>query len=143
AMDVVSYHDYPTPTLVAEPSDGGQPACYRAAAALQEEIRSRGGKQPLWCTETGVPCPSFYSWLPAEGPRFGRRAAVGTLVKGLTLMLAAGVDRTYYYYVGHLKGGWGYPSRILNSSYALLDYDGSPKPTFPAFAQAIAMLGDA
>src|SRR5260370_27918343 len=93
AMDVVSYHDSPTPTLVAEPSDGGQPACYRAAAALQEEIRSRGGKQPLWCTETGVPCPSFYSWLPAEGPRFGRRAAVGTLVKGLTLMLAAGVDR--------------------------------------------------
>ena len=32
---------------------------------------------------------------------------------------------------------------MLNGAYTLLDYDGSPKPTLPALAQAIAMLGDA
>jgi hypothetical protein len=115
---------------------------YEAAAALKEEIRRRGGQQPLWCTETGVPCPSFYSWLPAQGPAFSDRAAVATLVKGLTLLFAAGVDRAYYYYVGSLDGGTGYPSYILNSGYSLLDFDGSPKPTLPALAQAIAMLGE-
>src|SRR5206468_788575 len=41
-----------------------------------------------------------------------------------------------------LEGGSGYPSRILNSAYSLLDYDGAPKPTLPALAQAAAMLGD-
>ena len=142
-MDVVSYHNYMTPAMVEEPAGGGAPTVHEAARALKAEIQRRGGRQPLWCTEAGVPCPSFYSWLPAQGPLFSDRAAVATLVKGLTLMFAAGVERVYYYHVGNLYGGSGYLSRILNSGYTLLDYDGSPKPTLPALAQAIAMLGDA
>ena len=143
SMDVVSYHDYLTPARVAEPAGGGAPVCFGAAAALRDEIERHGGHQPLWCTETGVPCPSFYSWLPKQGPRFTDRAAVATLVKGLTLMSAAGVERVYYYYVGQLEGGIGYPSLMLNSAFSLLDYDGSPKQTMPALAQAVAMLDDA
>jgi hypothetical protein len=128
---------------VAEPAGGGEPSFFNAAVALKEEIRRRGGHQPLWCTETGIACPSFYSWLPKQGPRFSGREAADTLVKGLTLLFAAGVDRAYYYYTGSLFGGSGYPSRILNSAYSLLDYDGSPKPILPALAQAVAMLGNA
>jgi hypothetical protein len=143
SMDVVSYHDYMTPAMVEEPAGGGAPTIYQVARNLRAEIQRRGGRQPLWCTETGVPCPSFYSWLPEQGPLFSHRAAVATLVKGLTLMFAAGVDRAYYYNVGGLYGGPGYLSRLLNSSYTLLDYDGSPKPTLPALAQVVAMLGDA
>ena len=141
SMDVVSYHDYLWPTRVAEPAAGGEPSFFHAASALKEEIRRRGGQQPLWCTETGIVCPSFYSWLPKQGPRFDGRTASTTLVKGLTLLFAAGVDRAYYYYTGSLFGGSGYPSRILNSGYSLLDFDGSPKPTLPALAQVAAMLG--
>lgn len=142
-MDVLSYHEYMQPANVAEPADGGQPALYRSAAALREAIERRGGHQPLWCTETGVICPSAYSWLPVQGPHFSGRIAAGTLVKGMTLLLAAGVEHVYYYYIGSLQGGSGYPSRILSSASALLDYDGAPKPTLPALAQAMAMLGDA
>jgi hypothetical protein len=142
-MDVVSYHDYLSPGQVAEPAGTGEPAFFRVAAALKEEIRRRGGHQPLWCTETGMPCPSHYSWLPAQGPPFSDRVAAATLVKGLTLLFAAGVDRAYYYYSGSLLGGSGCPSRILDSAYSLLDYDGSPKLTLPALAQATGMLGDA
>lgn len=141
SMDVVSYHDYMAPSRVAEPAGGGEPPFFRAAAAMKEEIRRCGSRQPLWCTETGIACPSFYSWLPKQGPRFSGRVAAGTLVKGLTLLFAAGVDRAYYYYAGSLYGGSCRPSRILNSSYSLLDYDGSPKPILPALAQATAMLG--
>jgi hypothetical protein len=142
AMDVVCYHEYLNPARVAEPPDGGEPVFYRNAVALRKEIRRRGGRQPLWCTETGVPCPSFYSWLPEQGPRFSDRAAVATMVKGLTLLLAAGVERVYYYQVGGLKSNPGYAHRMLNFPYTLLDYDGAPKPILPAFAQAVAMLGD-
>jgi hypothetical protein len=142
-MDVVSYHDYLEPAKVAEPAEGSMPAFYQAAVDLRAEIRRRNGRQPLWCTESGVPCPSFYSWLPKEGPRYDGRVAVATLVKGLTLALAAGVERVYYYHMGGLEWGQGYPSRILNAGYTLLDYDGSPKPTLPALAQAVYLLGDA
>jgi hypothetical protein len=141
SMDVVSYHEYLTPAVVAEPAGGGEPAFFQAAAGLKDAIRRHGGQQPLWCTETGMPCPSFYSWLPKQGPRYSGTVAAATLVKGLTLAFAAGVDRAYYYYAGSLEGGSGYPSRILNSAYSLLDYDGSPKPTLPALAEAVAMLG--
>jgi hypothetical protein len=143
SMDVVSYHEYLSPAKVAEPADGGDPSFYRGPAALREEIRRRGGQQPVWCTETGIHCPSFYSWLPKEGPRFSGQVAAAALVKGLTLQLAAGVERIYYYQIGGVEWGQGYPSRLLNSAYTLLDFDGSPKPTLPAMAQAIAMLGDA
>jgi Glycosyl hydrolases family 39 len=143
AMDVVSYHDYLEPGKVAEPGDGGEPAFYQAAVTLRDEIRRRGGRQPLWCSETGCKCPSFYSWLPKQNPLGSGRVAVGTLVKGLTLLTAAGVERTYYYQMGGVDSGQGYLSRMLNAAYTLLDYDGSPKPTLPALAQVIAMLGDA
>ncbi len=143
AMDVVSYHDYLSPAKVAEPAGGGEPLFYRSAAALRDEIRDRGGRQPVWCTETGIACPSFYSWLPKQGPRFSDRVAVGALVKGVTLLLAADVERVYYYHMGGLEWGHGYPSRMLNAAYTLLDYDGAPKATLPALAQATAMLGDA
>jgi hypothetical protein len=143
SMDVVSYHEYLLPAKVAEPVDGGDPPFYRGPGELREEIRRRGGRQPIWCTETGIYCPSFYSWLPKDGPRHSGSAAAAALVKGLTLQLAAGVERIYYYQIGGVEWGQGYPSRMLNSAYTLLDYDGSPKLTLPAMAQAIAMLGAA
>jgi glycosyl hydrolase family 39 (putative alpha-L-iduronidase)/carbohydrate binding protein with CBM4/9 domain len=143
SMDVVSYHEYMSPAVMADRADGQAPAFYQAAVDLEQNIQRYGGQQPLWCTETGVPCPSFYSWLPAQGPRFSSRVAVATLVKGLTLAFAAGVERVYYYHVGQSEGGSGCPSRMLNAGYSLLDYDGSPKPTLPALAEATAMLGDA
>ena len=55
--------------------------------------------------------PQLLSWLPKQGPRFDGRTASTTLVKGLTLLFAAGVDRADYYYTGSLFGGSGYPSR--------------------------------
>lgn len=143
SMDVVSYHEYLLPAMVAEPVDGGDPPFYRSAASLREEVRRRGGRQPIWCTETGISCPSFYSWLPKDGPLFSGQVAAEALVKGLALQLAAGVERIYYYQLGGIEWGQGYPSRMLNSAYTLLDFDGSPKPTLPAMAQAIAMLGNA
>jgi hypothetical protein len=45
--------------------------------------------------------------------------------------------------MGGIEWGQGYPSRMLNAGYTLLDFDGSPKLTLPAMAQAIAMLGSA
>jgi hypothetical protein len=142
AMDVVSYHDYLEPPKVEEPARRGAPSFYHTAAGLRDQIRRRGGAQPLWCTETGVRCPGFFSWLPKQGPAYSGQVAVETLVKGLTLALAGGAERIYYYHMGGLEWEPGYPSRMLNGAYTLLDYDGSPKPTLPALAQLVAMLGD-
>jgi len=142
-MDALSYHTYFGPGYVTEPSDGGPPQAIRDVARLRELMAKHGKVKPIWNTEGGVACPTFYSWLPPNGWPCTPREAAATYTKCVTLMMAADVKRWCYYFVGWPDGGRGDYYRLLNTPYVQIDFDGSPKATLLAQSAAAQMLDGA
>ncbi|HEU4751492.1 MAG TPA: hypothetical protein VFU47_00190, partial [Armatimonadota bacterium] len=117
---------------------GGKDQVTAWAQSLRGKLGLVGGeKTPLWNTEGGVPSPSYYSWLGAEEQS---RAAARTVAKTLILNRAAGVQRYYYYYVWQERGGPRTFDWLYANNWALLDYDGSGKPSLAAFAACARSL---
>ena len=142
-MDALSYHTYFGPGYVAEPSDGGPLPVTRDVERLRELMAKRGKVKPIWNTEGGVACPTFYSWLPPNGWPCTPREAAATYTKCVTLMMAAGVKRWCYYFVGWPAGGRGDYYLLLNTPYVQIDFDGSPKATLLAQSAAAQVLDGA
>lgn len=131
AVDAVSMHEYTDPEAVTY-TDGGHDQVTAWTQSLRGKLNLVGGeKQPLWNTEGGVPCPSYYSWLSAEEQS---RAAARSLAKTLILAKANGVRRFFYYHVWGEDGGPRLMDWLYDNNWALLDYDGSGKPTLGALA---------
>ncbi|HIE51245.1 MAG TPA: hypothetical protein EYP85_05760 [Armatimonadetes bacterium] len=142
-FDVLSYHTYFTPGQVREPEGGGDPPLVQDVQRMQELMREYGEEKPIWHTEGGVACPTFYSWLPPNGWRWDVRTAAATVTKCVTLLKSAGVEKWFYYYVGYAWGGRGNYYTLLNTPYIQIDFDGSPKATLLAQAAAATFLDGA
>ena len=106
-------------------------------------MAKHGTVKPIWNTEGGVACPTFYSWLPPNGAPCTPREAAATYTKCVALMMAADVKHWCYYFVGWAWGGRGDYYRLLNTPYVQIDFDGSPKATLIAQSAAAQMLDGA
>ncbi len=133
-MDAVSYHHYCEPDAVAMGQVG----------SWYEHVRSKldaaGGKSlPLWMTEGGTACPSFYHWL---GRRDQARAAAETVAKHLTQTKALGVETFCYYYAWQEIGSPRMFHGLASGWYVhpLLEYDGSPKTSYAAYSGCAHLL---
>ncbi len=172
-MDALSYHTYYSPGHVQEPAipalgsvgAAREPPAVRARGSAEPQavsgvaqaslpavhdvqtLRSlmakHGTVKPIWNTEGGVACPTFYSWLPPDGWPCTPREAAATYTKCVTLLLAAGVKRWCYYFAGWPGGGRGDYYQLLNTPYVQIDFDGSPKATLLAQSAAAQMLDGA
>ena len=138
-FDVFSYHTYFSAGHVRE-RDDGMALLARHVRQMRESMRGHGREKPLWHTEGGVACPTFYSWLPRNGWRCDPLTAARTLTKCAVLLRSVGVERWFYYFIGYAWGGHGSYYRLLNIPYIQIDFDGSPKPTLAAQAAAASFL---
>ena len=133
-MDAVSYHHYYEPDAVAM----GQVGSWYDH--MRGKIDAAGGKDaPLWMTEGGSACPSFYAWL---GGRDQARAAAETVAKHLTQTKALGVETFFYYYAWQEVGSPRMFHGLASGWYVhpLLEYDGSPKTAYAAYSAAAHLL---
>ncbi len=131
AVGPMSYHQYFDPAAVTF-NDGGRDRLTQWYEALRRKLDLAGAeKAELWNTEGGIGCPSYYSWLGAEEQG---RAAARALAKMLVLSRANGVRRFFYYHVWQEIGAPRMFDWLLENNWALLDYDGSGKPTLAAYA---------
>ena len=133
-MDAVSYHHYCEPDAVAM----GQVKDWYEH--MRGKIDAAGGKElPLWMTEGGTACPSFYAWL---GRRDQARAAAETVAKHLIQTKALGVETFFYYYAWQEIGSPRMFHGLASGWYVhpLLEYDGSPKTSYAAYSGAAHLL---
>ncbi len=143
-LDIVSFHVYLSPGLVAVSPERGSSRLEEFVGYLRQVARRHGrGGVRIWDSEGGVPCPPFYSWLPRVHPRWAWIEAAATVAKAVAQLRMAGVEKWFYYFCGYPHGGPGDWFRVLNFSYILMDVDGSPKPTMLAWAAAARMLDGA
>jgi hypothetical protein len=119
------------------------PAAVRDVENLRALMAKHGAVKPIWNTEGGVACPTFYSWLPPDGWPCTPREAAATYTKCVTLLLAADLKHWCYYFVGWAWGGRGDYYQLLNTPYVQIDFDGSPKATLLAQSAAAQMLDGA
>ncbi len=136
-MDAVSYHHYCEPDAIAM----GQVRSWYET--LRGQIDAASGEHlPIWMTEGSTACPSFYWWL---GRREASRGATEASAKHLIETKSLGVETFFHYYswqeIGSprmfhgLDSGW--------YVHPLLEYDGSPKPSYAAYAATAQMLSGA
>jgi len=133
-MDAVSYHHYCEPDAVAS----GQVREW--FDLMRARIDAGGGQRlPLWMTEGGTACPSYYGWL---GRRDQARAAAETVAKHLTQTKALGAETFFYYYAWQEIGSPRMFHGLASGWYVhpLLEYDGSPKTSYAAYAGAAHLL---
>ena len=143
-LDILSFHIYLSPGLVAVSPERGSSRLEEFVGYLRQVARRHGRSGvPIWDTEGGVPCPPFYSWLPRRGPRWGWVEAAATVAKAVAQLRMSGVEKWFYYFCGYENGGPRDWYRVLNFSYILMDVEGSPKPTMLAWAAAARMLDGA
>ena len=88
-------------------------------------------------TQGGTGCPSFYSWLGAQGEA---RAATRALAKTLILNRANGARHYFYDYVWDENGVNRLYDAFYTDNRSLLDFDGSGKPTLGALAASARLL---
>jgi hypothetical protein len=131
-MDAVSYHHYCEPDAVAM----GQ------VRSWYEDIRGKldaaGGKHlPIWMTEGGCSCPSYYWWMDR---RDQARAAAETVAKQLIETKSLGVVAYFYYHAWQEIGSPRMFHWLLTNNWVLLEYDGSPKTVYAAYSGAAHVL---
>lgn len=140
-LDILSFHVYISPAMVEPRGKRGRSAIEEGVRYLRMLLREEGREDvPIWDTEGGVGCPSFYSWLPPDGYRWDWREAAATVPKAVAQLMAAGVEKWFYYFVGFAGGGSGSYHRMNNIAYVEIDIDGSPKATLLAHAAAARLL---
>jgi hypothetical protein len=133
-MDAVSYHHYCEPEAMAR---GEVRSWYEH---MRQRIDAAGGRTlPIWNTEGGTACPSYYWWFER---REQAKAAAETVAKDLIESKSVGVEAFFYYHAWQelgaprmfhgLTGGW--------YTHPLLEYDGSPKPIYGSYAAAAHFL---
>ncbi|MBC7288419.1 MAG: hypothetical protein H5T86_10335, partial [Armatimonadetes bacterium] len=141
-MDILSFHVYLTPSLVSI-GDSGRSPLEDMVLYLCSLLREAGrADTPIWDTEGGVGCPSFYSWLPPDGWSVSSQDAASTVVKACAQLMGQGVEKWFYYFVGFSQGGSNSYYRMNNISYVEMDIDGSPKATLLAHAAAARLLDE-
>ncbi|HEX8294719.1 MAG TPA: hypothetical protein VF593_00330 [Chthoniobacteraceae bacterium] len=118
-LDVVSVHPYRS---VPEGVD-------LDIAELRRLIREHNGgaEKPVWATE-------FSADVPSEAASYD---AASYLVRIITQMLGAGVERMYYY---HLQDDTYFPHRGLIRKTDAARGNYLPRPTYVAYATAIRQL---
>lgn len=140
SLNAVSHHQYTEPEHVSDAFTGKD-----QVSQWQQSLRGKlslvgGEKIPLWNTEGGTSCPSYYSWLGAEEQS---RAAARTVAKTLILTRASGVRRYFYYHVWQENGGSRLFDYAFANNWSLLDYDGSGKPALGALGACAQNLDGA
>jgi len=136
-MDAVSYHHYCEPDAVAM----GQVKDWHDQ--IRAKIDAAGGRNlPLWMTEGGCSCPSYYWWLDR---RDQARAAAETVAKHLIQTKSLGVETFFLYYAWQEIGSPRMFHGLQSGWYVhpLLEYDGSPKTSYAAYAGAARLLAGA
>lgn len=119
-LDVASVHSY------REEAEGVE----GEIAGLRAIMRAHGGEKPIWVTETGK-----WGGSPAE-----RRETAGWLIKQLTILRSAGVDRVYWYLAHDYADADGMGLlRAPDSPFGAY----APNPAYVTYATLIRELGDA
>lgn len=104
----------------------------------------RDAPVPMWDTESGVGCPTFYrheypgragegSWPTPTYPQ-----GVNALVRLMTMHVAEGIEKYFYYFVAANRY---YSSRSLPTD--MMDLGATPKPIAVAFSTAASNLDGA
>ena len=131
-MDAVSYHHYVEPDAI---SMGQVRSWYRH---MRERIDAVGGAHlPIWMTEGGTHCPSYYAWMDR---RDQARAATETVAKHLIETKSLGAETFYYYHAWQEIGSPRMFHWLLHNHWVQLEYDGSPKPIYASYAAAAHLL---
>ena len=134
-MDAVSYHHYCEPDAVAM---GQVPDWYNQ---IRAKITAAGRPDiPVWMTEGGCSCPSYYWWLDR---RDQARAAAETVAKHLIETKGLGIARYFYYHTWQEIGSPRMFHWLFANHWVLLEYDGSPKTIYAAYSGAAHELANA
>lgn len=142
-LDVLSYHVYISPGMTEPDAGSGRSYLEEQVRYLRGLLREKGrGEVPIWNSEGGIGCPSFYSWAPTDGQRYGWDEAAAAVPKAVVEMMGAGVEKWFYYFIGYAAGSWDGYYRMNNIAYVETDVDGSPKPTLLAHAAAARLLDE-
>ncbi len=142
-LDVLTYHVYISPGMTEPDAESGRSFLEDQVGYLRGLLREQGrGDVPIWNSEGGIGCPSFYSWAPTDGQRHGWDEAAAAVPKAVAQMMGAGVEKWFYYFIGFAAGAWDGHYRMNNIAYVETDVDGSPKPTLLAHAAAARLLDE-
>ncbi|MCD6351488.1 MAG: hypothetical protein J7M26_05165, partial [Armatimonadetes bacterium] len=140
-LDVLTYHVYINPTMVEPRGDEGRSTLEEQVRYLRGLLREQGRREvPIWDSEGGVGCPSFYSWMAPDAYRYTWQQAASTVTKATAELMGSGVEKWFYYFIGFADGAWDGYYRMCNIAYVETDTDGSPKPTLLAHAAAARLL---
>ncbi|HEX6972625.1 MAG TPA: hypothetical protein VF234_10450 [Limnochordia bacterium] len=130
-MDVVSVHPYRQPN----PPEAGMVADLVRIQQWSESLPASGAgirDRPLWITEMGYhTLGNDRAVSPREQARY--------LVRAMTMALAAGVDRFFWY---EFADGWVDPAD-QEANFGLVYHNGMPKPAYAAYAVLARQLGEA
>ena len=134
-MDAVSYHHYVEPDAMAQ----GQ--VKRWYHHIRDKMEAAGGRHlPIWMTEGGTFCPSWYWWM---GRRDSARGAAETVAKHLIETKSLGATTSFYYHAWQEIGSPRMFHWLLHNHWVLLEYDGSPKVNYAAYSGAAHQLAHA
>jgi hypothetical protein len=142
-LDVLSYHVYISPDMTKLSDETGYSMLEEQVRYLHSLLQGEGRPEvPIWNSEGGIGCPSFYSWLPKDGYSWGWAEAAAAVPKAVAQMMSQRVEKWFYYFIGYANGTWGPFYRMNNIAYVETDVDGSPKATLLAHAAAARFLDE-
>lgn len=136
-FDIVPYHSYPPyinqridhDNAIGGPWDAWGGGYVGKARYLRQLMSQYGVDKPVFLNETGLMCPSYYTWCDPPDEQFFQMQAdhvVRAFVRGMSENIMGFVWFT-------LNGpGWRYTG--------LLDGDANPKPVYTAYQQLALQL---
>jgi beta-xylosidase len=132
-VDAVAYHPY-LATPLGDPDPKHPYNFITNAAWLNDALRKRGAKA-IWATEWGW---ASYRDRRESPLQVSEQKQANFILERLTLLMALGFDKCFYFMLYDLPSSVGLPDR----AYGLLRIDGSPKPAYTALANFLKITGD-
>ena len=137
-LDVFSIHGYADDAITPANVEnmGG------SIGRIREMMRKYGVEKPIWISESGFSCESFFSDPELHTPSFSMANIVndaGNVVRGYVTCISAGVEKFFWWRLRH----WDYSYHAIHEQESLVEYTRAPKATFYALAGLTERLGGA